>query len=147
MGHTVPRGAGASGFRLLPHTADVMISAWAPTVEGCLAEAVRGLVSCFAEVRDARPLRLVAFVCDPGPASELLVELLDEAIYVIDTQDVVPVQVAVAATADGGLIGEFGVAARSDVTVMGPAPKAVTRHGLRLERDDSTWRCEVVVDV
>lgn len=68
---------------MLPHTADVMVSAWAPTVEGCLAQAVRGMVSCFADIRTVRPERLV-----------------------------------------------------------------VTRHELQLERDDdSTWRCQVVIDV
>jgi SHS2 domain-containing protein len=136
-----------SGHRLLPHTADVIVSAWAPTLEGCLAEAVRGLVSCFADVRTTPPQRMVAFSCDPGPDSELLVELLEEAIYLIDAQDVVPVQVAVARTGGGGLVGEFAVAARSDVALAGPVPKAVTRHDLRLEREDSMWRCEVVIDV
>jgi SHS2 domain-containing protein len=138
---------GPSGHRLLPHTADVMVSAWAPTVEGCLAQAVRGLVSCFADIRTVPPERLVAFVCDPGPDSELLVQVLEEAIYLVDAHDMVPVQVTVARTRDGGLVGEFGVAARSDVALVGPAPKAVTRHELRLERDDSTWRCQVVIDV
>jgi SHS2 domain-containing protein len=137
----------ASGYRLLPHTADVMISAWAPTVEGCLARAVRGLVSCFADVAQLRPKHMVAFACAPASESELLVELLDEAIYVVDALDVVPVQVGVARTEDGGLVGEFGVVARADVTVVGPAPKAVTRHGLRFEQEDSIWRCQVVVDV
>jgi SHS2 domain-containing protein len=148
MGYRELDGAMApSGFRLLPHTADVMVAAWAPTVEDCLAQAVRGLVSCFAAVRATRPHRLVAFVCDPAPESELLVELLEEAIYVIDVHDVVPVQVAVARTAEGGLVGEFGVAERADVELVGPAPKAVTRHDLRFARDGSTWRCEVIVDV
>jgi protein archease len=140
-------GGARSGYQLLPHTADVMVSAWAPTVEGCLAQAVRGLVSCFADIRTVRPESLVAFVCDPGPDSELLVQLLEEAIYLVDAQDVVPVQVAVARTGDGGLVGEFSVAARSDVALVGAVPKAVTRHELRLERNESTWRCQVVVDV
>jgi hypothetical protein len=28
-----------------------------------------------------------------------------------------------------------------------PAPKAISRHGLRFERHDETWQCSVVVDV
>lgn len=137
----------ASGHRLLPHTADVLLAAWAPTVEECLAEAVRGLVAIFADVRTARSQRLVPFAGDPGPESELLVQLLEEVIYLLDAEDVVPVQVAVARTAEGGVVGEFAVTQRSHVTVIGPAPKAVTRHGLRFARDESVWRCEVIVDV
>jgi SHS2 domain-containing protein len=135
------------GFRLLPHTADVMVAAWGSTVEACLVEAARGLVSCFADVRDAEPTRAVGFTCAAGTEPELLVELLEEVTYVVDTQDAVPVRVAVARTADGGLTGEFGLADLDAVSVVGPAPKAVSRHGLRFEPDGSDWRCQVVVDV
>lgn len=137
-----------AGYELLPHTADVMISAWAPTAEGCLAQAVRGMVACFADVHRVRPTRLVGFSCDPAPDPELLVELLEETIYLLDTADAVPVQVAVARTGDGGLVGEFGVAAHAQVPTVGPAPKAVTRHGLRFgPADGEGWRAQVVVDV
>jgi protein archease len=137
----------AVGFTLLPHTADVMVSAWDSTMEGCLAETVHGLVSIVADVAGAEPRRTVPFSCDPGPETDLVVELLDEVIFVVDTEDALPVTVTVARREDGGVSGEFGVVDRTDVTVVGPAPKAVTRHGLRFGRDGSMWRCEVVVDV
>lgn len=135
------------GYELLPHTADVMISAWGSTVEDCLAEAVRGLVALVADVRAARPQRLVGFACDPAPESELLVELLDEVIFWLDTEDVVPAAVALARTTEGGLVGEFGVVPLAEVPVVGAAPKAVTRHGLRWEHTDGQFRCQVVIDV
>jgi SHS2 domain-containing protein/dienelactone hydrolase len=137
----------ASGFQLMPHTADVMVSAWGSTLEVCLTEAAIGLVSSFAEVGDVAPEDRVEFTCQPGPDSELLVELLDEVIYAIDAWDVVPVRVDVRRTGEGGLAGEFGVVERGNVRVVGPAPKAVTRHELSVEQQDSTWRCRVVVDV
>jgi SHS2 domain-containing protein len=137
----------AVGFTLLPHTADVVVSAWDSTVEGCLAETVHGLVSIVADVAGAEARRKLPFSCDPGPETDLVVELLDEVIFVVDTEDAIPVTVTVARREDGGVSGEFGVVDRMDVTVVGPAPKAVTRHGLRFERDGSLWRCEVVVDV
>lgn len=135
------------GFQLLPHTADVMVSAWGSTVEDCLAEAALGLVSSFAEVGGMAPQDRVEFVCQPGPEPELLVELLEEVIYAVDAWDVVPVRVDVRRTGDGGLAGEFGVVERSGVRVTGPAPKAVTRHDLTVEHDEDMWRCRVVVDV
>jgi SHS2 domain-containing protein len=126
----------------------VIVSAWAPTVDDCLAEAALGLVSCFADLGREAPQRVVGFACDPGPEPELLVELLDEVVYVVETQEAVPAQVSVAHTPEGGLVGEFGMVDLSTVELIGPAPKAVTRHGLRFERgDDGTWRCEVVIDV
>jgi protein archease len=135
------------GYRLLPHTADVMVSAWAESIEDCLREAVRGLVSCFADVGPLQPRGLVGFACDPAPDQELLVELLEEAVYLIDARDVVPVQVALARGADGGLVGEFGVVPCADVPLVGPVPKAVSRHGLCMEHHDSSWQCRVLIDV
>jgi SHS2 domain-containing protein len=124
-----------------------MVSAWDSTVEGCLAETVRGLVSIVADVGQLDPRCSVGFSFDPQPETDLLVELLDEVIFVIDTADAVPATVRVARRDDGGVTGEFGLVDRADVSVVGPAPKAVTRHGLRFEHDDATWRCDVVVDV
>jgi Uncharacterized conserved protein len=137
----------ASGFQLMPHTADVMVTAWGSTLEDCLTEAAHGLVSSFAEVADVAPEDRVEFTCQPGPESELLVELLDEVIYAIDAWDVVPVRIDVRRTGEGGLAGEFGVVERGNVHVVGPAPKAVTRHDLSVEQQDAQWRCRVVVDV
>jgi SHS2 domain-containing protein len=142
-------GEGEMGFELRPHTADVMVRAWASTVEECLAEAARGLVSSFADVGDAGEAsrRTVPVTCPPAPETELLVELLDEVVFTVDAHDVVPVELSVARAGDGGLAGEFVVVDRSEVRVIGPAPKAVTRHELRVEEDDGTWHCQVVIDV
>jgi SHS2 domain-containing protein len=75
------------------------------------------------------------------------VELLEEVIYLADVQDVVPVRTAVARTRSGGLAGVLGVAPLSSVDLAGPAPKAISRHGLRFEEGDAGWACAVVVDV
>ncbi|MGI5240454.1 archease [Dactylosporangium sp. CA-139066] len=137
----------AAGYELLPHTADVMLTAWAPTAEECITEAVRALAACFADVRTACPSRTVAFACEPAPDDELLVQVLEEAIYLLDTEDVVAVQMSAVRTAQGGLVGDFGVVARSDVALVGPLPKAVTRHGLRFARQGELWHCRAVIDV
>ena len=44
-------------------------------------------------------------------------------------------------------MGEFGVVPLAEVPVVGQAPKAVTRHGLRWERDGDQVRCQVVIDI
>jgi SHS2 domain-containing protein len=132
---------------LLPHTADLAVEAWAQTREECLAEAVRGLVASFADATGVAAQRRVSFGCPPGPDVELLVCALEEVIYLLDARDAVPVDVHLARAPDGGLSGHFDVVDRAVVKQVGPAPKAVTRHGLDLSPDADGWRCAVTVDV
>lgn len=138
---------GRSGHRLLPHTADLIVSAWAPTVPECLAEAVSALVESFADVSGAAPEWTAPFTCPPGPDVELLVSVLDEVIYLLDVHDAVPVRAVLAEAPDGGLVGGFDVVGRSAVRPAGPVPKAVTRHGLRIEHRSGLWRCTAIIDV
>ena len=111
-----------------------------------MAEAVLGFVACFANIEAIQvPQRRISFACEPAAEPELLVQLLDTAIDVVDTRDAVPVQVTAMRTADGGLTGEFGVVEPSDVDIFAPAPKGVAREGLRVDHEDGSWRCQVVL--
>ena len=137
----------AAGHRLLPHTADVVVEAWAPTRLGCFAEAVRGLVASFADTAGAAPGGAVEFALDPAGDEELLVRLLEEVVYLVDVDGVVPTGTQVEAAAGGGLRGRFEVALLAPGMVIGPAPKAVAWHELSLGRQGAGWRCQVTIDV
>jgi SHS2 domain-containing protein len=136
-----------SGHRLLPHTADLIVEAWAPTRELCLREAVRGLVEAFADVRGVAAGGAIPIALPPDDDSSLLLGLLDEVLYLLDADDVVPVDVAIERTADGGLRGAFLVASTAAVAQQGAVPKAIAHHGLHLGHDAVGWRCRVTVDV
>jgi SHS2 domain-containing protein len=137
----------AAGYRLLPHTADVVVEAWAPAREGCLAEAVRGLVGVFAGIAGVEAVRSVAFTLLPASDEELLVRLLEEAIYLVEVDGVVPVDVEVEPDPDGGLRGRFEVARLTPAMVIGPAPKAIAWYELEFARQRTGWICRVTVDV
>src|SRR5512144_769912 len=55
----------SAGYALLPHTADVIVAAWAPTATGCIEQAVRGLVAVFAEVPNHPTVRRIPYACPP----------------------------------------------------------------------------------
>lgn len=42
----------SSGYRLVAHTADVRVEAWASTREECVSQAVKGMVASFAQVAE-----------------------------------------------------------------------------------------------
>ena len=136
-----------AGHRVLPHPADVMLSAWAPTPEGCIAEAVRALVESFADTTSAprgtrHDFRLVDTSWD-----ERLVSTLEEVLFLLDAQEQVPVAVSVTPAGPDTCAVSFQVAAVSDVDLVGGTPKGVARSGLAFSSTGNGWHCEVIVDV
>ena len=136
----------SAGYRLLPHTADLMIEAWGPDKAACMAEAVEGLVASFADTKGRTPTTTARLHVETAPADEQLVAVLEEVIYLLDAGGVVPVEITLV-DSDAGLKGSFGMVPLDQVTPIGPAPKAVTLHGLDIHSGDRGWSCRVVIDV
>lgn len=78
--------------------------------------------------------------------SRLLVAVLEEVVYRMDTADELPVDVAVTPEPDGVRV-RFAMADSSAATQTGAVPKAVALHGLRLAQDAHRWACRVTLDV
>ena len=136
----------ASGHRVVPHTADVIIEARGASRLGCLEEAVRALVESFA--------RVTASVTNPVPVAfdelddeSLLLAVLDEVIYVIDVLGAVPANVVLDETQDGSVVGFLDLAPLSAVEVHGSLPKGVSLSELSVVHDDRGWRCRTTIDV
>jgi SHS2 domain-containing protein len=136
-----------SGHRLLPHTADVIVEAWGPTRDACLREAIQGLVEVFADVDGVVASARLPLTLPPEEGEDLLVALLEEVLYLLDTEDVVPVDATITEIAGGGLHGEFLVAPTGAVAQQGSIPKAIAHHGLEFRQQAGRWRCRVTIDV
>ncbi|MGC5022921.1 archease [Micromonospora sp. DT47] len=137
----------AYGHRRVPHTADVRIEAWAPDREGCLAEAVTALVETFVETADVRPDGEATIDLPPGDDEDLLVGLLDEVIFRLETEGTLPLVTEVAPADAGGLRVRWRTVDTEAVELVGAVPKAVSLHALRFTRTDDGWCCAVTVDV
>jgi SHS2 domain-containing protein len=136
-----------SGHRTLPHTADVRLEAWAPSVAGCVEQAVAGLVSTFADLpASARPTGVVRAEVTGESPGDLLVAVLDEVIYRLDTENVLPVRSDVQLNETGSLV-VFEVVDAASATLIGAVPKATSLHRLVFEHVGDGWRCEVTVDI
>ena len=135
-----------TGHRTVPHTADLIIEAWAPTRERCLAEAVAALTDSCADTSRAAPTGKHAFRLGAGSDEQLLVAVLEEVLYVLDAHDQVPVTTHLAA--DGaGLSGWFDVVDVHEIPTIGSAPKGIAWSGLTFDDADGRWCCRVTVDV
>lgn len=136
------------GHREVDHTADTAFEAWGPTRAACFGEAVRALVGSFADTTAVQATGRHGI--DLGPAADdedLLVDLLDEVIYLVDVRGAVPVGGRIRDRDDGGLGGHLALASTDAVRPSGAVPKAITYHGLEVVGDADGWRCHVTVDV
>ncbi len=140
-------GEARSGHRQLPHTADCLLEAWGPDRATCLTEALLALVETFAEVRDPASTEVLPLSASATGASDALVSLLEDVIYVVDALGVVPVRFHLADAEDGSVAGDMEVVSASRVDLVGPVPKAVSYHELAIAPFEGGWRCRVLVDV
>jgi SHS2 domain-containing protein len=136
------------GHASVPHTADLRIEAWGPAREDCIAEAVRGLVESFADVSGAAPRRVIERRLDAGSDADLLASAVEEVIYYLDTDGVIPAEVEVSRAAGGGIYLMLRVVDAAAAQITGAAPKAACLSGLTCAPDASgRWMCAVTIDV
>jgi len=137
-----------TGHRVLPHTADVIVEAWASTRSGCLEELVRGVVETFADTRHAAATREVPVEVGAARDEDVVVALLDDVCYLLDADGLVVVDVALEEEdEDGNFDGMFFVAPVDAVVQTGAVPKGVSRSQLQFASDGPRWRGRVLVDL
>jgi SHS2 domain-containing protein len=137
---------GEPGHRTVPHTADVRVEAWAPTREECIAQAVLGTVDTFLDTSSVHPEHTHRCQLDGHSDEDLLVAVLDEVVFLLDTEGLVPVDVELDPTEEG-LDVRFAMGDATSVPQTGAVPKAVSLHELYLAPGPRGWRCSVTLDV
>lgn len=139
------------GRRTVPGAVDVRVEAWAPTREECVAEAVAAVVESFADRGDLTDMSArsrateVVFEADPGSDEDLLVDVLEEVIYLVEVAGQVPLATAVVA-AGNGLQVRFEVIDAGLADPLGQVPKVVSFHGLRIGPGESGWSCAITLN-
>lgn len=135
-------------YETFEHTADLGLRVRAADLDTLFAEAARGLFSIIvANLDQVRPVESVDFKI-VGDAPELLLfDWLSELIYTFETRRLLLSQFDVR-VGQGGLTatarGEPIDRGRHD---LDHEVKAITYHGLKLEREDQGWLAEVIVDI
>jgi SHS2 domain-containing protein len=131
--------------RFLDHTGEVRLQVRAESLSGLVAEAGRALGLLLLGRRTARPSsepRTVELHAHDREA--LLVDWLNEILFLAETELCVPVEVEVLEVGDTRLRALVrGVPVREAPSLV----KAATLHGLRIQPDGDGLAAEVVLDV
>jgi SHS2 domain-containing protein len=134
------------GFELLEHPADVGIRSWGPTPEAAFEQAAWGLVELLGVKVDRKVARRRIELSAPD-VSGLLVDFLNEIVFLLDSEGVGIAQVGVARTTETELEADVWTAPL-DRSPDGTVVKAATYHRLRVEpRPSGGVEAQVFLDV
>ena len=123
------------------HEGEEQLHVIAQSPEEVVIEAV-GAFSRLVERDQGGEPALHELVVEAADRSSLLVDLLQELIYLADTEGFVTDEVAVAFDD-----GRLRAALRGRRTVVDPLVKAATYHDLSFEQQGESWHARVVLDV
>jgi SHS2 domain-containing protein len=128
-------------YEWLSHTAEIELRVVADTVEGVFADAADAFGRYVELGSDGDPARHELDLEAPDRAA-LLVTLLEELIFLADTERFVPDRTELRVQ-HRRLVG----AVEGRRTSIDPIMKAATYHGLQFERSGDVWNARVVFDV
>ena len=137
----------SAGHRTRSHNADVIIEGWGPSLAACLQATAEGFVETFATDLDGRASRPVGFALESGSGDELLVALLEEILSVVEVFGVVPANIRVEPTENGGVAGFFDVVPAGDVELVAPIPKGVSPKDSAVTHSRAGWTCRATIKV
>jgi SHS2 domain-containing protein len=125
----------------------VILEAWGPDLAACCEEAVAALASLYVDVSSAEAVDRRSLHVAPGRDDDVLLEVLEEAIFTLDTAEGVPVRAEVSVASDSGFDVALVLADPATVAATGAVPKAVSRSELTVRAQRGRVSCRFLVDV
>jgi SHS2 domain-containing protein len=135
-------------YRVFEHTADLGLHVEAADLNGLFADAGLGLFSMIVENLDqVRPAEIVALDIAGGELEYLLFDWLNELLYVFETKHLVLAHFDVQVTEKGLKGTARGEKLDPRRHRLDHEVKAITYHGLKVEKSQDGWVAEVIVDI
>lgn len=129
-------------YRWVEHTGELELEIEAPTEEGVFADALKALAELLAD--DGRSARLTRDVEVAGrERAVLLVDWLDELVYLAETESLVPEEAVLIELSDRGLVASVRCHHGDPRHLV----KGATYHRLVFEPTRRGFRAGVVLDV
>lgn len=135
-------------YETFEHTADLGLRARAPDLDALFADAAACLFSAIVEdLGTVRPAQRIDAKIDGKEREYLLFDWLRELLYRFDSRRLLLSRFEVR-VGDGGLEGSaWGEPFDPARHALAHEVKAITYHGLKVERTAGGWLAEVIVDI
>jgi SHS2 domain-containing protein len=135
-------------YEIFPHTADVGLRVMAPDLNALFAEAGEGLFSLIvSNLRDVQPRKCVEFDIEGHDLAYLLADWLNELLFTFESQRLLFAKFETEVGPSGLKAAAYGETVDESRHILDHEVKAVTYHGLRVERMHDDWIAEVILDI
>lgn len=135
-------------FQILEHTADIGIQAQAETLSGLFVSIACGLSDVLSESDPPTPDKTVAVEVEGGDYEELLVNWLNEILYLLESRKLFPVGFLIDSLDSEHLKGRVhGFTLDSDKARLDREVKSATYHQLKVEKEGGTWSARIYLDL
>jgi SHS2 domain-containing protein len=138
------------GFEFIPHTADIAVRLRAASLGGLFESAAAAFTEAVTSRGTVQARQSRAISLDAPETDLLLVDWLEELLFLFETEDLLvaraeaEVDVGARARLRATIHGERRDPARHAVKVL---IKAVTYHGLKVERTDEGYAATIIFDI
>ena len=135
-------------YKTFDHTADIGIRVRAAELNELFADAARGLFAAIvANLDDVLPVQQISFRVSGDRLDDLLFDWLAELLYTFDTRRLVFSDFHAEVVNNGLTATARGEPMDRSRHEMDMEVKAITYHGLKVERQGDGWLAEFIVDI
>lgn len=137
-----------AGYAYFDVAADVGVSAWGPTLPEAFAQAGLGLFALMVEPGAVEPREAREVSAQAESPEALLVNWLNECLYLHDIEGVVVHRIEVSVFDPGRLHARlWGEPLDPERHQVGTIVKAATFHELQIRQTDAGWEIRVILDI
>ncbi len=140
------------GFRFIEHTADVIIEAWAPSLEGAFEEAAKGVYEVMVDLKDVEPIIERNIEVQGFDLENLLLRWLEELIILTDSEGLIFSEFKVEKIC--GEEENYYLTGRCWGEKMDPSKhnlkthvKAITYSLMRIWQENGLWKVRFTIDI
>jgi SHS2 domain-containing protein len=140
-------------YEILEHTADVGLKANGLTLKELFENAARGMFAIISGVEDSNDAmssmqRRIEIKKEAEELEELLVNWLSELLYIFNKEKILFSSFKILELNNSGIIGDaYGENIDPSHSVLQTEIKAVTFHGLKIQKNLKDFSCNIIFDV
>jgi SHS2 domain-containing protein len=135
-------------YKVLDHTADIGIEVCGKTKKELFENAVEAMFDLIVDLTGINNVNVKVVTIKGGDAEDLLVNFLREALYLFNGKRWLVKKCKLLELTTGQIVTQFqGELYDSDKHQLKTEIKAVTYHGLSIEKKAQGWKAKVIFDV